>query len=147
MLTLALTFNMLHFMYHQLTLHFDFYPFNNIHAISFKRRMTKSLLVGVMVLFPLIALRLENHLLIEISLVVLVIILIHEFITWWTPYLTSASEEWQARYLEVFQETLKVLPPIRDNPIPNLEHCILHLLTLLSFISTIFYYTILLLHK
>ncbi len=144
MLTLAMTFNMLHFMYHQLMLHFDFYPFNNIQAISFKRRMTESLLGGVLVLFPLIALRLENHLLIEISIIVQVIILIHEFITWWIPYLTSASEEWQARYLEVFQETLKVLPPIRDNPIPNLEHCILHLLTLLSFISTIFYYTIIL---
>lgn len=141
MLTLAMTFNMLHFMYHQLTLHFDFYPFNNIHAISFKRRMTESLGGGVSALFPLIALRLENHMLIEMSLVVLVIILGYEFITWWVPYLTSASGAWQVRYQQVFQETLKVLPPIRDNPIPNLEHCILHLLTLLSFISAIFYYS------
>lgn len=135
-----MAFNMIHLMYRQLTLHFDLYPLNNFYAISSKRRMFKSIKDGILMLFPLIALRIGNSLLIEIALSILVLLLTREFVTWWLPYLTRPSKEWQAQYQQVFHETLKVLPRIRDNPIPNLEHCILHLLTLLSLFSTIFYY-------
>jgi hypothetical protein len=140
MLTVALAFNMLHFMYHQLTLHFDFYPFNNIHAIPSGRRMIKSLAGGLLALFPLISLRSGNLILIEMALVLLVVMVSREFWLWWVPYLTRPSEEWRNWYQQVFRETVRVLPPIRDNPIPNLEHCILHLLILSSLFSTMIFY-------
>jgi hypothetical protein len=139
MLTIALACNMLLFMYHQLTLHFDFYPFNNIHSIPFERRMTESLVGGLLALFPVIGLRLENFISIEVALVLQAAVVSREFWIWWIPYLTRPTEEWRNRYQQVFQETVKALPPIRDNPIPNLEHCILHLLILLSFLSTLIY--------
>lgn len=139
MLTTAMAFNMLHLMYRQLTLHFDLYPFNNFRAISFKRRILKSLLDGTLMLFPLIALRMENVLTIKVSSAILLLLLIKAFSTWWIPYFTKSSGEWKIRYTAIFEETINVLPKIRDNPKPNLEHCILHLLTLTSFLFTTLY--------
>jgi len=142
MLTAAMVFNLLHLMYHQFTIHFDVYPFNNIEKIKPKIRTIKSLACGILMLFPLIALRTKNFLLIEISAVILFLILVKEIIDWWIPYLFGASKEWKNHYLKIFAETTIMLSAIRDNPIPNLEHCILHTLTLLSFLFIIVYYLI-----
>ncbi|MBK7652238.1 MAG: hypothetical protein IPJ20_18145 [Flammeovirgaceae bacterium] len=70
------------------------------------------------------------------------LIQVKEIIDWWIPYLFGASKEWKNHYLKIFAETTIMLSAIRDNPIPNLEHCILHTLTLLSFLSIIVYYLI-----
>ena len=139
MLTTAMAFNMLHLMYRQLTLHFDLYPFNNFRAISFRRRLFKSILDGTLMLFPLVVLRTENLCMIKVASGILLLLLIKEFLTWWLPYFAQSSGDWNFRYQEIFAETINVLPKIRDNPIPNLEHCILHTLTLASFLSTIIY--------
>lgn len=63
MTTLALIFTMLLFVYHQLVLHFDFFPFNNIESISRRLRMWESLISGVICLFTLLAFRLEHRIL------------------------------------------------------------------------------------
>ncbi len=63
MVTLALVFTMLLFVYHQLVLHFDFSPFNNIEGIPFRIRTWESLISGMICLFTLLALRLEHRIL------------------------------------------------------------------------------------
>jgi hypothetical protein len=67
MITLGLIFTMLLFIHHQLVLHFDFFPFNSLEGVPFKIRTIDSLISGAICLFTLLALRLEDGLLIAIA--------------------------------------------------------------------------------
>ncbi len=139
MVTMAMAFNMVYFMYRQVTLHFDLYPLNNFSVSSLKRRLLKSLLDGVLMLLPLWGLRTGNLAVVVVASGILFLQLVRGFVTWWLPYFTHASDAWRIRYDEIFADTIQVLPKIRDNPRPNLEHCILHLLNLACFLLTIMY--------
>jgi hypothetical protein len=69
-------------------------------------------------------------------------LLIAEYFNWWQPYLFGASEPWQKVYDRLFRSTIIVLPAVKKNPVPNLEHLILHGLTLITCIVTyISYFT------
>lgn len=140
---LALSFNILHLAYHQITSQIDFYPFNNIRHYTRKERLLEVLVNGLFMVFPVIAMLMNNPTMIQISCWILGLIIIGEFLSWWRHYFFSPTKSWQETYDRIFKETIKVLPPIKNNPIPNLEHCILHTITVLSFITTLLYY----LHK
>jgi hypothetical protein len=57
---------------------------------------------------------------------------------WWVPYFFGPSKAWQAAYDRLHSQTIKVLPARGLNPIPNLEHMILNVLTLVTAITTLF---------
>ena len=84
-----------------------------------------------------------------------------ELIIWWVPYFTVPSgrwrtvynrllsfstsnfepgdtlEHWSAIYQRLHRGTITLLPPRGDRPVPNLEHMILHLWTLVTAIVTL----------
>jgi hypothetical protein len=140
MWTLALILNTLHLVYHQVTSNIDFFPFNNIRHYTLKQRLLEVGINGVVMAFPIAALWMHNKKMIEISCWILGVTLVMEFTSWWRHYFFGPSEAWKNTYDKIFASTLKVLPPIKNNPIPNLEHCILHSLTLISFIIILKYY-------
>jgi hypothetical protein len=140
MWTIALTINIIHLAYHQITTNVDLFPFNNIRHYTTKQRLMEVGINGVIMMFPVVALSLQNKKMIEISCWVLGVTLVMEFMAWWRHYLFGPTQEWKTNYNKIFAPTIKVLPPIKENPIPNLEHCILHTITLIAFIVTLKYY-------
>jgi hypothetical protein len=55
-----------------------------------------------------------------------------EIATWWLPYLFGPSPKWLEIYSRIHSQTLTLLPRRGTNPVPNLEHLILQLLTALT---------------
>ena len=140
MWTFALIMNILHAGYHQVTTNFDFYPFNNIRAYTAKQRLAEAAVNFVTMGFPLAAVIINTHKLTGIACCFLAFTLCGEFLSWWKGYLFGASDKWKAIYARIHKNTITFLPPIHNNPIPNLEHCILHFITIVTFIATLLYY-------
>jgi hypothetical protein len=42
--------------------------------------------------------------------------------SWWVPYFFGRPKAQAAKLKKQFGRTIKILPPIKDHPIPNLEH-------------------------
>ncbi|MBT8506307.1 hypothetical protein B1F79_00970 [Coxiella-like endosymbiont of Rhipicephalus sanguineus] len=53
--------------------------------------------------------------------------------SWWIPYFFRCSDKKGKEYDKAFGRTIKILPPIKDHPISNLEH-----LTVLNLVDSIF---------
>lgn len=137
---LTLTVQVAQLLYHQLTTNFDFYPFNNIRKYSRCQRLLESSVNGFMMLLPIGATLLNTKASVVGAFIVLGGLLIGEYLSWWHPYFFGAGGEWQATHTAIFQPTRTVLSPIKNHPVPNLEHCLLHSLTLLCLGLTIIYY-------
>lgn len=56
------------------------------------------------------------------SLVVSSLFLIGNIFSWWIPYFFGCSKKQKQLLEKHFGRTIKILPPIKDHPIPNLEH-------------------------
>jgi len=140
MWAIALTLNIAHVTYHQLTSNFDFFPFNNIRNYTAVQRIAEVSVNFITMGFPVVAIFLKNHTLTGVACWFLGFLLCGEYLAWWKPYLFGATDKWKNIYNKIHKDTIILLPPIKDNPVPNLEHCILHVLTLLTFIVTVMYY-------
>src|SRR5207248_2122729 len=88
------------------------------------------------------------------------VLLAVELIIWWVPYLTVPSgrwrtvynrllslatsnfepgdtlDHWTVIYQRLHRSTITLLPPHGDRPVPNLEHMILHIWTLVTALVT-----------
>jgi hypothetical protein len=128
--------------YHQATTFFDLYPFNNVRDYTVKERLTECLINGITMMAPFIGFYLHIEWMMTASLIIYPALLIAEYFNWWKPYFFGASETWQKIYDRLFRSTIIVLPPVKKNPVPNLEHLLLHGLTLITCIVTyISYFT------
>jgi len=136
--------------YHQITTRFDFYPFNGVRHYSVKERRVEALVNGIVMVIAIILSITQIPALIAISGVIWTLIMFGAILNWWLPYFTgreffrvSKDETWFQIYERIFSKTIHILPRIKNNPRPNLEHVILHLLILcasvLSWLIAIFY--------
>lgn len=57
--------------------------------------------------------------------------------SWWVPYFFGCSDEARRHYEEAFGKTIKILPPIKNHPIPNLEHLPVAVLIILWLVTSI----------
>jgi hypothetical protein len=140
MWTFALIMNILHLAYHQVTTNVDLYPFNNIRSYTTGQRIAESTVNFITMGFPLAALIINTQRLVGIGCCCLAFTLCGEFLRWWKGYLFGASEKWRSIYSTIHKETITFLPPRKDNPVPNLEHCILHAITIITFTATLIFY-------
>ena len=128
--------------YHLATTLFDLYPFNNVRDYSVKERLTECLINGITMIMPFIGFYFHVAWMMMAAIIIYPALLIAEYFNWWQPYLFGASEPWQKVYDRLFRSTIIVLPAVKKNPVPNLEHLILHGLTLITCIVTyISYFT------
>ena len=91
-------------------------PFG-LYIIAFARRVRGGMLVGMVHGYVWLALQIRQ---------------------WWIPYLWGStwlhsSLEWYTEH--GYAETIKVLPPIGDHPIPDAQHLVLQLLSLIAAIT------------
>ncbi|MEY9979256.1 hypothetical protein [Lysinibacillus sp. RC79] len=129
-------------LYHQLTTWIDFYPFNGIRHYSAKERRKEALVNGIIMMIPILLSLTREPVWIGISGFVWTLVMIGAIFSWWIPYLTGVmvykmpnNETWQQVYERIFSNTITILPRIKNNPRPNLEHMILHALILGSAIT------------
>jgi len=142
MFTLAFILNAVHLAYHQATTNFDFFPFNNIRHYKTSERIAEVGVNAITMGFPLLALCLNNGKLVAASCWVLGFLLVGELLTWWPCYFFGTPKwmpKWQAIYDRTHKQTIRFLPPIKNHPIPNLEHCILMAITATTFAATLYY--------
>jgi hypothetical protein len=137
---IVIGFQLLLVIFHQLTTLIDLYPFNNIRSYTIKERLIECLVNGSIMLVPVIGHLLQIKWMITSSLVIYPVLLIGEFLNWWRYYFFGPTKDWRSIYDRLFKETIIILPPIKNHPIPNLEHTILHGITLITTVLTYIYY-------
>jgi len=144
MTTLALTLQLLTLAFHQLTTHLDLYPFNNVRHYTRRERVTEAAVNGAVMLLPPLLLLIGHPVTATIAAALLSLLFVMELLMWWLPYATGASvpaltqgdEPWPVLHERIFGPTVTVLPRIGDHPTPNLEHTLLHGLTLAAAVAT-----------
>jgi hypothetical protein len=138
MLVAAIASQVLLLAYHQVTTQVDFFPFN---GARFYKRWEKVLECGVngmlMSLAP-VGFAFGIHGLRWFGVVYYFVLFAEELRVWWVPYFFRPTRSWQAAYDRLHSQTFKVLPARGNNPVPNLEHTILHALTLVTALATLF---------
>jgi len=126
---IAITFQLVLLLYHQLTTGIDLYPFNGVRSTKLAERRTEQAVNGVLMGLPVIGFVFRIDGLIYYAVAYYFILLAVEVATWWMPYLFGASDRWLEVYLRVHSSTLGILPGRDQRTAPNLEHLILMALT------------------
>jgi hypothetical protein len=137
--TLALTLISLLLAYYVSTMSLDMFPYNNIRAYSTKKRFIAITIHGLLMIFSLLALLSGSRRLIGLAIIYLGIVLIGEFLSWWVPYFFKPSQKRKDFYNKYFKDTIKILPRIKNNLVPNLDHCIFQLLTFVTLLIILKY--------
>ena len=144
MTALALTLQLLTLAFHQVTTHLDLFPFNNVRHYTRRERVTEATVNGVVMLLPPVLLVIGTPVTVAVSAALLSLLFVMELLMWWLPYvagtsvpaLTQGDEPWPVLHERIFAPTVTVLPRIGDHPRPNLEHTLLHGLTLAAATAT-----------
>ena len=137
MIKVAIALQLIHLLYHQVTTLFDFFPFNGVRSSSWHLRLMDAGTAFIPMAIPPIGFILRNPTLMEIGIVCNFIILGGEIATWWIPYFFGASPQWLEIYNKIHRQTITVIPRRGKNPVVNLEHLILMVLTLLTTVVTL----------
>jgi hypothetical protein len=142
--TFALALQLATLAFHQLTTHVDLFPFNNVRHYSRRERLVEAGVNGLVMAVPVALLLVDGAGTVLVSASLFSLLFAMELLMWWPPYVTGVSvpalvqgdEPWPALHARVFGPTVTVVPRISDHPRPNLEHTLLHSLTLAAAIST-----------
>ena len=140
MLTLAIALQIIHVLYHQVTTLLDLFPFNGVRFYSRREQLLEAGINLVLMSLPPLGFVLHVPSLMLFGVVYYFVLLAVEFTTWWVPYLFGPSQKWLDVYTRIHSQTITVLPRRGTNPVPNLEHLILHSLSLLTAIVTLIAY-------
>jgi hypothetical protein len=137
MLAVAVTLQIVHVLYHQVTTLLDFFPFNGVRFYSTREKILEAGINLVLMSLPPIGFIFRIHSLMTFGVVYYFVLLTIEFFTWWKPYFFGASQKWIDIHSHIHSQTITVLPRRRNNPAPNLEHLILDSLSFLTAIATL----------
>jgi hypothetical protein len=71
-------------------------------------------------------------------LIIALLCLVGHIFAWWVPYFWGHYSAFTKQEYEFsFSKTIKILPPIKDHPIPDLEHMPVGILALVWCIAAI----------
>jgi len=147
--------------YHQVTTWLDFYPFNGARNYSPKEMGAEAGVNAILMSLGPVGFGLRIKWLMITAVIYYFMLFAAELIIWWIPYLTVPRDGWRAIYNRLLsiatsnfepgdtlanwtaihhrlhRGTLTFLPDRDDRPVPNLEHTILHVWTLITAIITL----------
>jgi hypothetical protein len=137
-LPVAIALQALLLAYHQFTTQVDLFPFN---GARFYKGWEKALECGVngalMSLAP-VGFLFKIRGLMWFGVFYYFALFAEECRVWWLPYFFGPSKGWKEAYERLHSQTIQVLPARGGNPVPNLEHMILHALTAITAVTTLF---------
>ena len=146
--------------YHQATTLFDFHPFNGARNYSKKGKWAEAGTNAVLMSLAPIGFGFHLKGLMTFGVVYYFVLFAIELVIWWIPYLTVPTglwrsiynrllacatsnfepgdtlDHWIATYNRLHRGTIGFLPARDNRPVPNLEHTILHLWTLVTAVIT-----------
>lgn len=115
----------------------DLYPFNDVSKHTANDRKLEVLLNYPLPLIAALGNWYGATWSKSIAIFIGVLFLLGNIISWWVPYFFGCSEKQREHYEESFAQTIKILPPIKDHPIPNAEHMPVALFIIVWLISSI----------
>lgn len=160
MSSIALICQILLLAYHQVTTLFDFYPFNGARHLRPRERWAEGSVNGLLMSLPPVGFAFHIRGLMTFGLIYYFVLFAVELIIWWIPYLTMPSGRWRAVYNRLlswatsnfeqgdtlssweqihdrlYRGTISILPERRSRIVPNLEHIVLHVWTIVTAIVT-----------
>jgi hypothetical protein len=137
MLIAAVGLQVLLLAYHQITTQMDFFPFNGARFYKRWEKVLECAVNGILMSLAPIGFAFGIRGLMWFGVVYYFLLFAEEFRVWWIPYFFGPTPRWQAMYDRLHSRTIKVLPARGNHPVPNLEHTILHALTLITALTTL----------
>lgn len=146
--------------FHQVTTIFDFHPFNGVRYYSNKEKLVEAGSNGLLMSVAPIGFGLHIKALMSFGVVYYFVLFAIELLIWWVPYFTVPSGQWRtiynrilscatsnfekgdtldnwvAIYNRIHRGTITIWPLRENRPVPNLEHTILHVWTLVTAVLT-----------
>ena len=116
--------------YYAVTTLFDLTPFNGAKYFSLKERITEWVVNSIIFALPLLPFIFPSAW--PAGVIAYGFLLVGEYLSWWQGYLTQKPAR-RDFYDKATRHTILVLSSDRDRFQPNLEHIILHVLTLVTF--------------
>jgi hypothetical protein len=129
---IAIASQLVMLIYFTLDNHIDLYPWNNLRSPAAELPSTLAGWIPFLLIMSAFALRVRWGML--VGTIYSYVWLLLQIRQWWIPYLfgpTALHRDFSWYYEHGYTETLKILPPIGDHPIPDLQHMCLQLLSLL----------------
>lgn len=117
--------------------HVDLFPWNDLAGITLRERLLRLGLNSMPhFLFAWAFLRGLRPVLLAAMLFYIIALAMHiDF--WWRPYLVGATERQRSRYERRYLRTRKILPPIKDHPVPDAQHVVAGALATMALALTI----------
>jgi len=114
----------------------NLYPWNDLSKYSLREKLIEATVNGAIIIFNAVLFITKVKWLMMISVVFWFFYLLMQLLTWWIPYLTGQHLKQFPRtlYDTHFRETIKLLPPIKDHIIPDAQHNVLQILSLITLI-------------
>lgn len=137
MVIVALAFQILLLAYHQITTQVDFFPFNGARFLKAREKALECTVNGTLMSLAPVGFAFGIRGLMWFGVFYYFLLFAEELRVWWVPYFFRPTKSWQATYDRLHSQTIKVLPARGNNPVPNLEHTILHALTLITALTTL----------
>lgn len=111
---------------------FNLYPWNDLSKYTTQDKLKEAIVNGLFLIACLVLFLTGVFSLMVISVFGFGIFFIMQMLVWWLPYLTGIHLKQFPRslYESHFQETVKILPPRKDNIVPDAQHNLLQLLSL-----------------
>jgi hypothetical protein len=146
--------------YHQCTTVIDLYPFNGVRNHSGRERWVEAGVNAILMSLPPIGYFFGIRGLMIFGTVYYFALFFIEIVIWWIPYFTVPTGVWRAIYnrflvlatsnfekgdtldnwtaihRRLHSGTISPLPPNRGPIVPNLEHILLHVWTLVTALAT-----------
>jgi hypothetical protein len=146
--------------YHQVTTWFDLHPFNGVRHYSTKEKLAEAGANAVLMSLAPMGFALHVKALMTFGVVYYPALFAIELTIWWVPYFIVPAGRWRAAYNwllsvatsnfkkgdtldhwiaihhRLHRDTITALPSRPDRPVPNLEHTILRVLTLVTAVLT-----------
>ncbi|RST72475.1 hypothetical protein D4T97_015545 [Siminovitchia acidinfaciens] len=132
--TVAICLQILLLLYFEVTTLVPLYPWNDLSKYSPKEKYTEATVNGLIMIIIIGLFITKIKWLMIISVVFWFIFLLMQLLTWWMPYLTGKHLKQfpKSLYESHFKNTVKFLPPIKDHIIPDAQHNVLQIITLLT---------------
>jgi hypothetical protein len=137
MVTAAIGLQVVLLVYHQITTQVDLFPFNGARFSKTWEKALECGINGVLMSLAPIGFAFGIRGLMWYGVVYYFVLFAEELRVWWVPYFFGATQRWQEAYDRIHSRTIKVLPARGKKPVPNLEHTILHGLTLATAVVTV----------
>jgi hypothetical protein len=158
---IAILCQLLLVVYHQVTTLVDLFPFNGARNYSGRERVTEAGVNAILMSLAPIGFAFRVRGLMLFGVWYYFALFAAELIIWWIPYLTEPAGRWRAIYnrllslatsnfepgdtldhwirihARLHRGTISFLPALAGRVVPNLEHALLHVLTLVTAIITL----------